>query len=48
MTTAPELHCSFCNARRRDVPALVSGPFVFICNACVVDAVAAVKRALRT
>lgn len=48
--TMPPAHCrcSFCDATRPDdVPVLVSGPRVFICSACVGDAVAVVKRTLR-
>jgi len=36
----PEFHCSFCARSRRDVAKLISGPRVFICDACVGDAVA--------
>jgi hypothetical protein len=36
----PEFHCSFCARPRRDVAKLISGPRVFICDACVGDAVA--------
>ncbi len=44
----PEFRCSFCDATRPDeVPALVCGPRVFICSACVASAVALVKRELR-
>lgn len=39
-----EFHCSFCDRPRRDVAHLVSGPRVFICDACVGAAVAVVKR----
>ena len=43
----PEFRCSFCDARRPDdVAVLVSGPRVFICNACVFDGVAVAKRAV--
>ena len=41
----PLYWCDFCHARRpEDVPAFVTGPRVFICNGCVADAVAVVKR----
>lgn len=44
----PELHCSFCDATQSDeVPALIRGPHVFICNACVSEGVAFVKREVR-
>lgn len=45
-TPAPsaEFRCCFCDARREDVPKLVSGPRVFICNECVAQSVAAIKR----
>jgi ATP-dependent protease Clp ATPase subunit len=36
--------CSFCDARRRDVPKLISGPRVFICDACVGDAAGIVSH----
>lgn len=44
-TPAPsaEFRCSFCDARREEVPKLVSGPRVFICNECVAQGVAAIK-----
>jgi ClpX C4-type zinc finger len=35
---APEprtLHCSFCRKSQRDVKALIAGPAVLICDACV-------------
>lgn len=47
-TTRPssaEFRCSFCDARHVDVPKLVSGPRVFICNKCVTQGVAAIKGA---
>jgi hypothetical protein len=37
-TDRPEsvvLRCSFCNKLQDDVPELISGPRVFICNECV-------------
>jgi hypothetical protein len=47
--TAPPasgFRCSFCSAARpEDVPVLVSGPRVFICNLCVSDGVAVLQRA---
>ncbi len=30
-----DFHCSFCGKRRREVRKLISGPRVFICDACV-------------
>jgi hypothetical protein len=33
-----DFRCSFCDARRRDVRKLISGPRVFICESCVGDA----------
>jgi hypothetical protein len=33
-----DFSCSFCDALRRDVPKLISGPRVFICEGCVGDA----------
>jgi ATP-dependent protease Clp ATPase subunit len=30
-----EYHCSFCGKRREEVGRLISGPLVFICDACV-------------
>jgi hypothetical protein len=41
----PQFRCSFCDTSRPDVQALVSGPRVLICNACIADGVAIVKRA---
>ncbi|NVB79729.1 MAG: hypothetical protein HOV81_15140 [Kofleriaceae bacterium] len=35
--------CSFCQRPRREVPALVAGPGVFICDSCVGGAVAIVQ-----
>jgi ATP-dependent protease Clp ATPase subunit len=29
------LRCSFCNKRQHDVPRLIAGPRVFICDECV-------------
>lgn len=45
--TDPDFRCSFCDHRRADVAALISGPLVFICDACVGGAVAVVKRESR-
>jgi ATP-dependent protease Clp ATPase subunit len=39
-----DFSCSFCDALRRDVPKLISGPRVFICDACVGDAAGIVSR----
>lgn len=39
--------CSFCSASRKDVAKLISGPRVFICDACVGDATAVVSHVLR-
>jgi hypothetical protein len=36
----PDFTCAFCDAHRRDVRKLISGPRVFICDACVGDATA--------
>ena len=36
--------CSFCDARRREVAKLISGPRVFICDACVGDAAGIVSH----
>lgn len=30
-----DLRCSFCRKRQGDVPKLIAGPSVFICNECV-------------
>jgi ATP-dependent protease Clp ATPase subunit len=32
-----DFHCSFCGKRQREVRKLISGPRVFICDACVVS-----------
>jgi ATP-dependent protease Clp ATPase subunit len=40
---ANQFQCSFCGAD--DVKLLISGPRVFICDVCVVDAAAAVAEA---
>jgi ATP-dependent protease Clp ATPase subunit len=29
-----DFHCSFCGRARKEVTRLVSGPMVFICDAC--------------
>jgi hypothetical protein len=42
-----DFQCSFCDADRRDVAKLISGPRVFICDACVGDATALVSNILR-
>ena len=34
-STAPILHCSFCNKSQRDVRKLIAGPNVYICDECV-------------
>jgi transcription elongation factor Elf1 len=39
--------CSFCGAHRREVMKLISGPRVFICDACVGEATAIVTHVLR-
>lgn len=39
--------CSFCDAHRKDVAKLISGPRVFICDACIGDATAVVTHVLR-
>jgi ATP-dependent protease Clp ATPase subunit len=31
---AADFHCSFCGRGRKDVKLLVTGPMVFICDAC--------------
>ena len=31
----PALRCSFCNKLQDDVPELIAGPRVFICNECI-------------
>jgi hypothetical protein len=36
----PDFSCSFCHRPRREVAKLISGPRVFICDACVADAAA--------
>jgi ClpX C4-type zinc finger len=45
--SVPEFQCSFCDASRKDVRKLVSGPRVFICDDCVVDAAGTVTRILK-
>src|SRR5437879_2705645 len=35
MSTAADLHCSYCGASQSDVRKLVPGPSVLICNECV-------------
>jgi hypothetical protein len=42
-----EFQCSFCDASRKDVRKLITGPRVFICDDCVVDAAGTVTRILR-
>jgi hypothetical protein len=32
--TVTDFHCSFCGRARKEVKKLVSGPMVFICDAC--------------
>ena len=39
--------CSFCDTPRREVWKLISGPGVFICDGCTVDASAVVSGVLR-
>jgi hypothetical protein len=39
--------CSFCDAHRKDVVKLISGPRVFICDTCVAEATAVVSHVLR-
>ena len=34
-TPPPILRCSFCNRDQNDVPKMIAGPGVFICNECV-------------
>lgn len=33
--TSGSLHCSFCGKHQDDVPKLIAGPSIFICNECV-------------
>jgi hypothetical protein len=42
-----EFSCSFCDAPRRDVRKLISGPRVFICDACTADAASVTSHVLR-
>ncbi|MEO8553892.1 MAG: ClpX C4-type zinc finger protein [Kofleriaceae bacterium] len=42
-----EFCCSFCDAHRRDVATLISGPRVFICDGCTGGAAAVVAHVLR-
>jgi ATP-dependent protease Clp ATPase subunit len=42
-----DFSCSFCDARRREVAKLISGPRVFICDACVGDAAGIVSHVVR-
>jgi hypothetical protein len=43
----PEFVCSFCDRPRREVAKLISGPRVFICDSCVVEAAGAMAHLLR-
>jgi hypothetical protein len=42
-----DFSCSFCDALRRDVPKLISGPRVFICDGCVGDAAGLLTQVIR-
>jgi ClpX C4-type zinc finger len=42
-----DFQCSFCDAHRRDVAKLISGPLVFICEGCIGDAVSVCSHVLR-
>lgn len=44
---APDFACTFCDADRRDVAKLISGPRVFICDRCVGDATSVIAHVLR-
>ncbi len=33
--TSGPLHCSFCGKGQDEVPKLIAGPSIFICNECV-------------
>jgi hypothetical protein len=43
----PEFVCSFCDRSRREVAKLISGPRIFICDSCVVEAAGAMAHLLR-